>query len=77
MRKKWFQLKKNLSRNRLKTDSNATEWFLKQICGTYNIDRVFNYQNSITKIPYIIPASNAWPGRAGSAIKRIKTNSEK
>ena len=28
-RKKWFQLEKNLSRNKLKPDINATKGFLK------------------------------------------------
>ena len=31
MRKKWLQLKENLSQNKLKPDINATECLLKQI----------------------------------------------
>ena len=58
MRKKWFQLKENLSRIKLKPDINATEWLLKQICGTNNVDE-HPFIISIAKISFIILASNA------------------
>ena len=73
MRKKSFALKENLTRNKLKPKYTATEWALKQICA---ITSTVEYPiiSSISKIKYIIPVSNAWPERGGSAIKRIKTN---
>ena len=36
--KKSFQLKEELSRNKLNSDVNATEWLLEQIYGASNID---------------------------------------
>ena len=73
VRKKWFQLKENLSRNKLKPDINATEWFLKQICMANKIDE-YPIITSIAEIAFIIRGSNAWPEQIGSAIKRIKIN---
>ena len=71
--KKWISLKENLSHNNLKQPSTTTEWALKQICTSVNCDE-FPINCSLAKIAYIIPVSNAWPERGGSAIKRIKTN---
>ena len=71
MRRKWISLKENLSRNNLKQQKTATEWALRQIsvnCNDYPIIC------SMAKIACIIPVSNAWPERGGSAIKWIKTN---
>ena len=48
MRKKWFQLKENMSRNRLKP-----HWLLKQICGTNKIN-VCTIITCIAKVAYII-----------------------
>ena len=45
---------------------------LKEICGT-NVDE-YPIITSIAKVAYIIPVSNAWPARGGSAIKRIETD---
>ena len=73
MRKKWISLKENLSHNNLKQKSTATEWALKQICTSINCDE-FPIICSLAKIAYVIPVSNAWPERGGSAIKRIKNN---
>ena len=72
-RKKWFQLKEDLSRNKLKPDINATEWLLKQICVANKIDE-YPIITSITEIAFITRVSNAWPERIGSTIKRIKIN---
>ena len=73
LRKKWISLKENLSHNNLKQQSTATEWALKQICASVNCDK-FPTICSLAKIDFIIPVSNAWPERDGSAIKRIKNN---
>ena len=73
MRKKWFQLNKNLSRNKLNPDINATEWLYKQICGASNINE-FPIITSIVKFEFITPVSYAWPERGGNTIKRIKNN---
>ena len=73
VRKKWFQLKEDLSRNKLKPDINATEWLLKQICVANKIDE-YPIITSITEIAFITRVSNAWPERIGSTIKRIKIN---
>ena len=74
LRRKWIVLKENLAANKLKLQYTATEWALKQIC-TSTVD-IGDYPiiSSIAKIAYIIPVSNAWPERGGSAIKRIKTH---
>ena len=71
VRKKQFQLRENLYE--LKLDINATEQFLKEICGANNTDK-HPVITSIAKIAFITPVSNAWPERDGNAIKRIKTN---
>ena len=73
VRKKWFQLKENLSRNKLKPDINGTEWLLKQICGVNNIDE-YPIITSIVKTAFITLASSAWPERGGSSIKRTEAN---
>ena len=73
MRKKWLQLKENLSQNKLKPDINATECLLKQIWSANSIDE-YPTVISIGKIAFITTDSNAWPERGRSAIKRIKTN---
>ena len=73
MRKKWLQLKENLSQNKLKPDINATECLLKQIWSANSIDE-YSIVISIGKIAFITTDSNAWPERGCSAIKRIKTN---
>ena len=73
MRKKWLQLKENLSQNKLKPDINATECLLKQIWSANSIDE-YPIVISIGKIAFITTDSNAWPERGRSAIKRIKTN---
>ena len=57
----------------MKPKYTATEWALKQIYATTSTDE-YPIINSISKNAYIIPVSNAWPERGGSAIKRIKTN---
>ena len=76
MRKKWFALKENLARNKLKPKYTATEWALKQICTTTSTDE-YPIISSISKIAYIIPVSNAWPERGGSAKKRDKNEQTK
>ena len=73
VRKKWFQLKENLSRNKLKPDINGTEWLLKQICGVSNIDE-YPIITSIVKTAFITLVSSAWPERGGSSIKRTEAN---
>ena len=72
-RKKWVSLKENLTKNNLKQQYTSTEWALKQICPTINCEE-YPTISSFAKITYIIPVSNAWPERSGSAIKRIKKN---
>ena len=73
VRKKSYQLKENLSRNKLKPDINATEWLLKQICGANNINE-YPVVTSIAKIALIIPVSNVCSEVDRRAIKQIKTN---
>ena len=73
MRKKWFQLKENLSQNKLKPNINATEWLLKQIWIANNIDE-YPVITCIAKIAFIIPLSIALPEWGGKAIKQIKTD---
>ena len=69
--KKWVSLKENLSRNNKHT---SFEWALKQICATINCEE-YPIISSFAKIAYIIPTSNAWPGRGNkSPIKCIKPN---
>ena len=58
MRKKWFRLKKNLSRNKLKPDISAAEWLLKQRYGANNIAEC-QIITSTAKIAFITPVSNA------------------
>ena len=53
VRKKSYQLKENLSWNKLKPDINATEWLLKQICGANKINE-YPIVTSIAKIALII-----------------------
>ena len=57
VRKKWFRLKENLSRNKLKPDISAAEWLLKQIYGANNIAEcpVITFT---AKIAFITPVSN-------------------
>ena len=38
MRKRWDNLKENLSRNNLKQQYASTEWALKQTCATINCE---------------------------------------
>ena len=71
VRKKWVNLKKNLSRNNLRQQYTSTEWALKQICITINCE-VCPIIRSFAKITYVIPVSNAWSERGGSAKKCIK-----
>ena len=44
------------------------KWALKQICTTINCE-ISPIISSFTKIAYIIPFSNAWLERGGSAKK--------
>ena len=73
VRKKWVNLKENLTRNNLKQQYASTERALKQICTTINCE-ICPIISSFTKIAYIIPVNNAWPKRGGSSKKRIKTS---
>ena len=73
VRKKWANLQENLSRNNLKQQYTSTKWALKQICTTINCE-ICPVISSFVKTVYIIPVSNAWPERGGSAKERIKTS---
>ena len=75
LRRKWVTLEENLSQNKLKQRYTATEWALKKICANDVVSHdEYPIICSIPKIAYVIPVSNAWPERGGSAIKRIKTS---
>ena len=71
--KKWVQLKKSFSRNKLKPNINGTKGIFKQIFGSSNIDE-YPIVTTFAKTAYIIPAENAWPERDGSRINWIKAN---
>ena len=63
VRKKCFQSNEDLPRNKLKPDISATEWFLKKIFGTNNVDE-YPTIISTKEIVYLIPVNNTWPKRS-------------
>lgn len=73
LKKKWFHLKRQIEANKMKMKCTSTEWALRQILALFQDSTEYTHIVSIAKTALVTPVSNAWPERAGSAIKRIKS----
>ena len=67
--------KKQFSENELKLKKSSTEWTLDEIINTYKEDNEHSWVIQLANIASIVPVTNAWPERGGSAIKITKSRS--
>ena len=73
LRKKWFNFKSQIEGNCMKLKVTATEWTLKQIVQRFSNNPEYGCITYYAKLALVIPATNAWPERGASAVKRIKS----
>ena len=72
LKKKYQELKENLTDNNLKLKEPASEWTLKYIVNWFRKDD-YIYIYELTRIALVIPVTNAWPERGVTATNNMKS----